>query len=81
MTIGALAERLLIAPHSATELVERLVAVGYVSRTADLTDRRRQTLALTEKADGVLKRLTKTHIAEIKEPGTTAVRHPSRFAA
>lgn len=67
MTIGALAERLLIAPHSSTELVGRLVAAGYVSRTSDLTDKRKQTLALTEKADVVLKRLTKTHIAEIKE--------------
>lgn len=67
MTIGALAERLLIAPHSATELVGRLVAAGYVSRTTDLVDKRKQTLALTEKADAVLKRLTKTHIAEIKE--------------
>lgn len=67
MTIGSLAERLLIAPHSATELVGRLVAAGYVSRTTDLVDKRKQTLALTEKADAVLKRLTKTHIAEIKE--------------
>lgn len=67
MTVGALAERLLIAPHSATELVGRLVAAGYVSREADLTDRRKQTLALTEKAHSVLKRLTTAHIKEIKE--------------
>jgi DNA-binding MarR family transcriptional regulator len=67
MTIGALAERLLIAPHSATELVGRLVTAGYVSRIADLIDKRKQTLALTEKANVVLKRLTATHLKEIKE--------------
>lgn len=47
MSVGLLAERLLIAPHSATELVGRLVAAGYVSRNADPNDKRRQTLALT----------------------------------
>lgn len=67
MTIGALAERLLIAPHSATELVSRLVAAGYVSRNADPADKRKQTLALTGKAEGVLKRLTAAHLTEIKE--------------
>ncbi|MBB3591016.1 DNA-binding MarR family transcriptional regulator [Rhizobium sp. BK529] len=67
MTIGLLAERLLIAPHSATELVGRLVAAGYVSRRADPADKRRQTLELTEKADDVLKRLTAIHLTEIRE--------------
>lgn len=67
MTIGLLAERLLIAPHSATELVGRLVAAGYVSRQTDLADKRRQTLELTEKADAALKRLTAIHLTEIRE--------------
>ncbi len=67
MTIGLLAERLLIAPHSATELVGRLVAAGYVSRQTDPADKRRQTLELTEKADAALKRLTAIHLTEIRE--------------
>lgn len=67
MTIGLLAERLLIAPHSATELVGRLVAAGYVSRHTDPADKRRQTLELTEKADDILKRLTAIHLTEIRE--------------
>nr|WP_040675498.1 MULTISPECIES: helix-turn-helix domain-containing protein [Rhizobium] len=67
MTIGMLAERLLIAPHSATELVGRLVSAGYVSRRADPNDKRRQTLELTDKAEGVLKRLTAIHLTEIRE--------------
>lgn len=67
MTIGLLSERLLIAPHSATELVGRLVAAGYVSRKADPADKRRQTLELTEKADDVLRRLTAIHMTEIRD--------------
>ncbi|KWV44578.1 MarR family transcriptional regulator [Rhizobium altiplani] len=67
MTIGMLAERLLIAPHSATELVGRLVTAGYVSRRTDPNDKRRQTLELTDKAEGVLKRLTAIHLTEIRE--------------
>ncbi len=62
MSVGLLAERLLIAPHSATELVGRLVAAGYVSRNTDPGDKRRQTLALTTKADEALKRLTAIHL-------------------
>ncbi|MBB5042017.1 MarR family winged helix-turn-helix transcriptional regulator [Shinella fusca] len=67
MTVGKLAERLLIAPHSATELVGRLVAAGYVRRRTDPADRRRQTLELTDKADDVLERLTAIHLTEIRE--------------
>ncbi|MBB3440757.1 DNA-binding MarR family transcriptional regulator [Rhizobium sp. BK379] len=67
MTIGLLSERLLIAPHSATELVGRLVAAGYVSRKTDPADKRRQTLELTAKADDVLKRLTAIHMTEIRD--------------
>jgi DNA-binding MarR family transcriptional regulator len=67
MTIGMLAERLLIAPHSATELVGRLVTAGYVSRRTDPNDKRRQTLELTDKAERVLKRLTAIHLTEIRE--------------
>ncbi|MDK1477737.1 helix-turn-helix domain-containing protein, partial [Sinorhizobium sp. 6-117] len=35
MTVGMLAEKLLIAPHTATELATRLVKAGYVLRTTD----------------------------------------------
>lgn len=67
MTVGRLAERLLIAPHSATELVGRLVTADYVTRHTDPADRRRQTLALTDKAQAVLERLTAIHLTEIRE--------------
>ncbi len=41
MTVGTLAERLVVAPHTATELTGRLVAAGLVARVVDLADRRR----------------------------------------
>ncbi len=67
MTVGKLAERLMIAPHSSTELVGRLVAAGYVIRQVDPADRRRQTLALTQKAGAVLEQLSAIHLTEIRE--------------
>jgi DNA-binding MarR family transcriptional regulator len=67
MTVGLLAERLLIAPHTATELVGRLVNAGYVMRRADPADKRRQTLELAPKAEDVLRRLSAIHLAEIRE--------------
>lgn len=67
MTVGMLAERLLIAPHSATELVSRLAAAGHVTRHTDPNDKRRQTLALTARAEALLKRLTAIHLIEIRE--------------
>jgi DNA-binding MarR family transcriptional regulator len=67
MTIGLLANRLLIAPHTATELVGRLSAADLVTRHSDPEDKRRQTLTLTAKADAVLLRLSAVHLTEIRE--------------
>ena len=67
MTIGMLANRLLIAPHTATELVGRLSAAGLVVRNSDPEDKRRQTLILTDKAEAALLRLSAVHLKEIRE--------------
>lgn len=67
MTIGLLAERLLIAPHSTSELVHRLVTAGYVNRRTDPLDKRRQTLELTAQAEGILRRLSAIHLTEIRD--------------
>jgi DNA-binding MarR family transcriptional regulator len=67
MTVGMLAERLLVAPHTATELVGRLIASAYVQRETDSQDRRRQTLKLTRKAEDVLLRLSAIHLHEVRE--------------
>lgn len=67
MTIGQLAEWLVVAPHTATELVGRLADADLVMRMVNPSDRRRHILALTEKAEQVLERLSATHLAEIRE--------------
>jgi len=66
MTVGQLAARLLIAPHSAAELVKRLEHAGYATVSTDSNDRRRHVLALTEKAEAVLEVLSDAHLNEIK---------------
>jgi DNA-binding MarR family transcriptional regulator len=67
MTVGALAERLLIAPQTATELVNRLADADLVQRATDSGDRRRHALALTEKAEALLNSLTVAHLREMRQ--------------
>ncbi|UIJ46097.1 MarR family transcriptional regulator [Sphingomonas cannabina] len=65
VTIGYLADRLILKPHSATGLVDRLEALGLVRREASPADRRRALIALTPKAQDLLERLSATHREEI----------------
>ncbi len=65
-SVGLLAERLLIAPHSAAELVSRMVASGLVDKAASPQDRRRLALALTPRAWELLHGLTEAHLRELK---------------
>jgi DNA-binding MarR family transcriptional regulator len=65
-SIGALAELLLIAPHTATELVTRMAEAGLVTKTPCANDRRRTELTLTPKATTLLNRLTPAHLEELK---------------
>jgi DNA-binding MarR family transcriptional regulator len=64
-TIGFIAERLILKPHSATGLVDRLEGLGLVSRCASPDDRRQALLTLTRKAQSVLAKLSATHRHEI----------------
>ena len=72
-TVGALAEELMIAPHTAAELVARMVEAGLVGKTASRRDGRRVELALTPRAEALLRRLTAAHLKELKklEPALT----------
>lgn len=63
--VGYIAERLLLRPHSASELVSRLEALGMVEREAWSEDRRRSVLRLTARAREVLASLSATHRDEI----------------
>ena len=47
ISVGSLAQRLSVTPGAVTQLVDPLVKLGYVERTADLNDRRITNLTLT----------------------------------
>ena len=81
MTIGMLAERLLIAPHTATELVGRLIDAGYATRNTDPADKRRQTLQLTQKSEDVLHRLSAIHLVEIRDMAPKLIEILTRLQA
>lgn len=66
MTVGALAEQLVVAPHSAAELVKRMIEGGLVRKVDDPSDRRRTALALTSKAEAILHGLSVAHLTELR---------------
>ncbi len=65
ITIGELAERLQIRPHSAVELVDRMELQGLVRREHEAGDRRRVQVILTGKGEAVLESLSEAHKAEL----------------
>lgn len=66
MLVGQLADRLKLRPHSATGLVDRLVALGLLDRTADAIDRRQVRLSLTRRAEDLLASLSEIHRSELR---------------
>lgn len=64
-TLGELAQRLKIRPHSAVELVNRMEAKGLVRKASDPTDGRRVLLHLTLRSEELLRELSATHKAEL----------------
>jgi DNA-binding MarR family transcriptional regulator len=66
VTVGFLAERMLLKHHSTVELVDRLVELDLVTRKADPGDRRRVLLALTQNAKRLLTRLSAAHLEELR---------------
>lgn len=65
-TIGYVAERLMIKPHSASGLIDRLEALDMLTRSPSSQDRRQALLALTDEARHLLARLSATHREEIR---------------
>ncbi len=63
--VGEIAERLLIRPHTAAELVGRLARLDLVKREADPEDGRRVEVILTPKAERMLEDLTASHLEEL----------------
>ncbi|MDN5928562.1 MAG: MarR family transcriptional regulator [Hyphomicrobiales bacterium] len=69
ISVGDLAERLVIHHHSAVELTNRLVESGLVVRLHDENDQRRVLLCLTERADERLEELSGAHLDELSRIG------------
>ena len=66
LTVGDLAEKLVIKPHSAVGLVDRLVVAGLIRRSANNDDRRTVRLSLTPAAEKLLVSLSRSHSEELR---------------
>jgi len=69
LSIGALAERLLVKQHTAVELVDRLERAELVRRGADPADGRRVLVSLTEEGEQRLRALSSAHLDELRSIG------------
>jgi DNA-binding MarR family transcriptional regulator len=68
-TIGEIASRLFIRHHSAVELVNRLVAAGFVARTRSEQDKRQVWIRLTAAGSALLRKLSIVHRLELERSG------------
>jgi len=69
LTIGALAERLQIRPHSAVGLADRLVREKFARRVPGRKDRRQVHLTLTARGEAVLEKLSAAHREQLRRLG------------
>ncbi len=67
VSVGDLAQHLIIRDHSAAELVSRLVAAKLVKRRTDPSDRRRSLLVITPYGDARLAELAMVHLERLQE--------------
>ncbi len=65
LSVGEIAAHLLIRPHSAVELVDRLVELGHAERHPDPQDSRRVQVTLTARAKATLHELSAAHLEEL----------------
>ncbi|AYJ84615.1 MarR family transcriptional regulator (plasmid) [Sphingomonas paeninsulae] len=65
VTVGYIAQRLVMKPHSASGLIDRLEVLELVTRQETTSDRRRSILQLTDKAEVLLASLSETHRDEV----------------
>jgi DNA-binding MarR family transcriptional regulator len=66
MTVGDLANRLLLRPHSTAELVNRLVAADLITRDIAVHDRRKVHVRLTARGEAVLATLSARNLRELQ---------------
>ena len=78
-TVGYVAQRLIVKPHTASELIDRLEAIDLVRREPAPSDRRRALLRLTPQATGILSDLSSAHREEIRRLQPLLVEHLTRL--
>lgn len=66
VSVGDLADLLLVRHHTAVELVDRIAKLGLLARIADDDDSRRILLKLTRKGERKLQTLSKIHFEELQ---------------
>ena len=65
-TISEVSESLLLRHHSAVGLVDRAVQAGLLERHPDPSDRRVVRLHISRKGGSVLRKLSASHLAELR---------------
>ncbi len=66
LSVGEIAADLLIRPHSAAELVDRLEQMRLVRRGPDPADQRRVLVTLTARAERVLRSVASANLGELE---------------
>ncbi len=79
MTIGLLAERLILQPHSTSGLVKRLEELNLIYRIDCAEDQRKMALGLTEQAEKLLSALSSAHLDELRRVGPLLSELMARF--
>jgi DNA-binding MarR family transcriptional regulator len=70
ISVGDLANRLLVQHHTAVGLLDRIEKLGLVSRSVDKSDGRRSFPKLTKKGERRLQALSKIHLEELQAVGS-----------
>ena len=65
MFVGELSRLLLIKHHSTVELVDRMVKLGLLQRTADAQDKRRVLVTLTKRGQLLLQKVAAIHFEHL----------------
>ena len=66
LSIGEIADRLLLRHHTIVELVDRLSDLDLVERNSDPTDGRKIQVSLTKSGNAAIDKLSSIHVEELR---------------
>ena len=79
ISVGELADFLLIQHHTAVELVDRMTKLELLARVVDDTDGRRVLVKLTREGERRLQKLSQSHLRELRSIGPALARMLETF--